>query len=207
MTVDEIEALFTRESGDFVFARWGREIAPVVIGVDDATLPVIKGAFEAVAALCGRGLAETDPELGSNAMVFFFRDWGELLEVPNLDRLVVDLAPLVARLKAEQANQYRVFRFDDAGGIKACFTFVRMDAHLEAVSAQTLALSLVVQSVLLWSDAAFREQSPLAVAGDTVVLRPEIGDLIRAAYDPVLPDVASDASHALRLSARMGAAQ
>ena len=32
---------------------------------------------------------------------------------------------------------------------------------------------------------------------------PEIADLIRAAYDPVMPAVATDASHALRLSARV----
>ena len=30
--------------------------------------------------------------------------------------------------------------------------------------------------------------------------------IVRAAYDPVLPDVAEDASHALRLAARMGRA-
>ncbi len=35
------------------------------------------------------------------------------------------------------------------------------------------------------------------------MLRPEIGALIRAAYDPALPDFADDPSHALRLFARM----
>ena len=35
-------------------------------------------------------------------------------------------------------------------------------------------------------------------------MRPEIAGLIRAAYEPVLPDVAKDKSHALRLAARMG---
>jgi hypothetical protein len=77
MTPDEIEALFAR-GGAYAFARWGRPIAPVVFGVDDATLSVIKGALEAVAALAGREIAETDPELGSNLMIFFFRDWDEL---------------------------------------------------------------------------------------------------------------------------------
>ncbi|MGX0876189.1 hypothetical protein ACSSV4_000864 [Roseovarius sp. MBR-154] len=37
------------------------------------------------------------------------------------------------------------------------------------------------------------------------MLRPEIGALIRAGYDPVLPAVAEDPSHALRLSARLTA--
>jgi hypothetical protein len=39
------------------------------------------------------------------------------------------------------------------------------------------------------------------------MLRPEIGALIRAAYDPVLPPAADDPSHALRLDARMRAGQ
>jgi len=38
---------------------------------------------------------------------------------------------------------------------------------------------------------------------DAVILRPEIGRLIAAAYDPVMPAMAQDRSHALRLSARM----
>jgi len=203
MDVEQIEALFTRSNDAYVFARWGRPIAPVVFGVDEATLGVVKGALEAVVALAGHQMAETDPELGSNLMVFFFKEWAELPEVKGMDRLVPDLGPLVARLERVEANQYRFFRFDEEGGIKACFVFLRMDQHLSDVPAQTLALSQVVQSVLLWSDTAFQDQSPLAVAGDTTVLRPDIAGLIRAAYDPVMPVVASDASHALRLFARM----
>lgn len=203
MTPDEIEALFTRSSGEFVFARWGRPIVPIVFGVEDQTLSVIKGAFEAVVALAGHEMAETDPELGANCMVFFFREWSELLDVPDLDRLVPDLKPLVARLQAADANQYRVFRFEDDGAIRAAFVFLRMDADLSEVPAETLALTQVVQTVLLWSDTAFRTQSPLAVAGATTILRPEIANLIRAAYDPVLPGAAQDSSHALRLFARL----
>ncbi|MGR3501732.1 hypothetical protein [Pseudaestuariivita sp.] len=199
----EIEALFTRSGGDFLFARWGRPMAPVVFGVEDATLDVIKGAIEAVSALAGLEVAETDPELGSNFMWFFFRDWDELLAVPGLDGLVPDLAPLVGRLKAADANQYRIFRFDEAGAIRACFVFVRMDAAMAEVPADTLALSQVVQSVLLWSDRAFTERSALAQAGEVVMLRPEVAQLIRAAYDPVLPAMAQDASHAVRLAARV----
>lgn len=207
VTPDQIEAMFTRDSGDYVFARWGRPIAPVVFGVDDKTLSVIKGAFEAVAALAGHQLAETDPELGSNCMMFFFRDWAELLAVPDLDRLVPDLAALVGRLEQGGANQYRVFRFDAAGAIQAAFVFLRMDAELAAQPAETLALSQVVQVMLLWAEQAFRAQSPLAIAGGATILRPEIAGLIRAAYDPVLPAVARDPSHALRLFARMEAVQ
>jgi hypothetical protein len=207
LSVKDIETLFTRSDGGYVFARWGRPVAPVVFGVEEETLTVIKGALEAVVALAGHQMAETDPELGANLMVFFCRDWDELPEVPNLDRLVPDLLPLVARLKAAEANQYRIFRFDSAGGIKAGFVFLRMDEHLQAVSADVLALSQIVQTILLWSDMAFRDRSPLAVLDGRTILRPDIAGLIRAAYDPVLPVAAQDASHALRLYARLQKAQ
>ena len=200
----DVERLFVRADGTYLCARWGRPIVPVVFGVDDATLAVFKGAIEAVVTLAGHKMAETDMELGANLMVFFCRDWDEMTEVPHLEKLVPDLVPLVARLKAADANQYRIFRFDDAGAIRAAFVFIRMDAHLEAVSADTLALSQAVQTILLWSDLAFRETSPLAVLKDQTVLRPEIAAVIRAAYDPVMPAVAQDAAHALRLSARIG---
>ncbi|WP_037310760.1 hypothetical protein [Ruegeria halocynthiae] len=207
MTPEDIQALFTRESGDFLFARWGRPIVPIVFGVEDDTLATVKGAFEAVVTLAGHKMAETDPELGANCMVFFFRDWQELLDVPDLDRLIPDLTPLVERLMAADANQYRVFRFEKTGEIRAAFVFLKMDTELSKLPAETLALSQVVQTILLWSDAAFRTQSPLAVVGDTTVLRPDIAELIRAAYDPILPGAAQDASHALRLFARLNTPQ
>lgn len=205
MEPDQIVALFTRADGQFIFARWGRPIAPVVFGVQEQTLQVVKGALEAVSALAGHEMTEMDTELGANLMVFFFSEWAELLDVPGMDRLVPDLGPLVDKLATIEANQYRFFRFDETGAIKACFVFLRMDTHLGAVSAQTLALSQIVQSYLLWSDTAFQDQSPLAVAGDSVILRPDVAGLIRAAYDPTLPPAATQPSHALRLYARMQA--
>ena len=208
MTPQDIEALFTRSDGNYLFARWGRPITPVVFGVSDSSLGVIKGAFEAVAALAGIGMADTDPELGSNVMVFFFAEWRELPEVPGLDRLVPDLGPLVTRLTRAGANQYRIFRFDADGAIRACFVFLRMDDELSAVPGDTLALNQAAQSILLWSDTAFAGRSVLGRTEDgTVILRPDIAALVRAAYDPVLPAVARDASHALRLAARVGPAR
>lgn len=204
MAPEEVEALFTRSSGEYLFARWGRPIAPVVFGVEEATLQVVKGALEAVVALAGHQLAETDPELGSNLMVFFFREWKELTEVPHMEQLVPELGSLVGRLEAADANQYRFFRFDKDGAIRAAFVFLRMDKELSKVPAETLALSQIVQTMLLWSDEAFRERSPLAVAGDHTILRPDFAGLIKAAYDPVMPVMAQDPSHALRLSARVG---
>lgn len=207
MTAETVIPFFTRADGQYLFARWGRPVVPVVFGVEEATLTTFKGALEAVCTLAGHPMAETDPELGANLMVFFCRDWAELLAVPNLDRLVDGLAPLVARLEAEGANQYRVFRFDAAGAIRAVFVFLRMDAHLAAVQAEVLALGQAVQAILLWSDRAFATRAPLAEAGGHVILHPEVAALIRAAYDPVLPAVARDPAHALRLAARMGLAQ
>ncbi|MDG4648217.1 hypothetical protein P6F26_07155 [Roseibacterium sp. SDUM158017] len=205
LDADQIAALFTRADGQVLFARWGRPIAPVVFGVEDATVSVLKGAIEAVVALAGHTMTETDPELGANLMVFFIRDWEELAQTPGLDRLLPDLPDTVARLRKADANQYRAFRFDAQGGIKAAFVFVRMDDDLAAVSAETIALSQAVQTILLWSDTAFLGSSPLAVLseGGPAILKPQIADLIRAAYDPVLPVAATDRAHALRLAARL----
>ncbi len=180
MDIKDIEALFTRADGSYLCARWGRPIVPVVFGVEDESIGVLKGAFEAVCALAGHQMAETDPELGVNVMVFFCRDWAELAGVRDLDRLVPELRDLIGRLQEAEASQYRIFRFDAAGTIRASFIFLRMDAQLADVPADALAL-----------------------AGDKAVLRPEIAAVIRAAYDPVMPPVAQDASHALRLAARL----
>ena len=204
LQAEDIKKYFTRQDGQFAFARWGRPIAPVAFGIEDQSLSVLKRAIEAVICLAGHEMSETDPELGSNMMFFFVQEWRELHEVPNMDRLVPDLALLTRKLQAKEANQYRLFHFDEAGGIKACFVFLRMDEHLSAVSAETLCLSQIVQSVLLWSDQAFQSQSPLAVVEDgRIILRTEIAKLIRAAYSASLPAHSNDPSFALRLFARI----
>ncbi|MCB1335694.1 MAG: hypothetical protein KDK26_19170 [Roseivivax sp.] len=203
MTPEAITEMFG--GAHYRFARWARPMAPVVFGVDDTTLATIRGAFDALTRLTGQPLAETDPELGANVMIFAFRDWAELRSVPNLDRMIDGMTPLLDRLEAENASHYRMMRLDETGAIRAAFVFLRMSGPLADVPAADLALDLAVQVALLWSDTAFANRSPLAVLeGGHVVLRPEIGALIRAAYDPVLPDTASDAAHALRLAARMG---
>ncbi|MBV7410239.1 hypothetical protein [Maritimibacter sp. DP1N21-5] len=204
MTPETIEALF-QHGGHYHFARWGRPIVPVVFGVEDATLSVVKGALEAVVGLAGHKMADHDPELGANCMIFFFTEWSELLGVPNLGAMIPDLEALVARLQKVGATQYRAFRFDDAGAIQAAFVFVRMGGGLEEMSAETVALGQAVQLVLDWGEGAFAERSPLALhpEGGAVILRPEIAAVIRAAYDPVMPAAARDVSHAHRLAARV----
>ena len=203
LTPEEVESYFTRKDGTFVFARWGRPVAPVVFGLDDNSLAILKGAIEAVMSLTNQQMSETDPELGSNFMFFFFSNWLELIEVPHLDKLVPNMSTLVEQLIEAEANQYRIFRFDNAGAIRACFVFIKIDENIMNVPAQTLMLSQVVQSVLLWSDEAFKSCSPLLVSDDNhTLLKPTVSTLIRVAYDPTLPDASNDKSMALRLSAR-----
>lgn len=202
MTLDPkaVEAMFTRSDGAYVFARWGRPIVPVVFGVDAPTLSVFKAAIEAVVVAADHKMDELDTELGANLMMFFCKDWAELSDVPHLDQMIPEIAPLIAKLQAGDANQYRLFRFDAKGAISACFVFLRMDAHLAQASADTLALSQAAQMILLWSDTA---PSLLGEINGMTVLRPEIAGVIRAAYDRVMPSVAHDPSHALRLCARI----
>lgn len=204
MTPGEVAALFTAADGRYHFARWGRPIVPVVFGVEQETLGVIKGAVEAVVLVAGHRMAETDGALGANLMIFFVRDWAELAQVPDLGALVPGLQGLCARLAAQGANQYRVFRHDPDGAIRAVFVFLRMDAALEAVPADVLALLQAVQVICLWSGEAFLARPALGRDGaGRVILRRDIAAVIRAGYDPALPAAAQDASHAYRLAARI----
>ncbi|MDJ1006927.1 MAG: hypothetical protein QNJ13_03805 [Paracoccaceae bacterium] len=205
MTPEDVAAHFTRSDGSYFFARWGRPLAPVVFGVEDATLATVKGALEAIVTLADHKMAETDPELGANLLMFFVKSWQELLDAPGVGKLVPDLLPLIDTLRARQANQYRIFRFDETGAIKAAFVFLKIDAALAQVPAETLALSEAAQTILLWSDTAFRDTGPLAALPEDkgAVLRPDIAAIIRAAYDPVMPPFSEDAAHALRLHARL----
>jgi hypothetical protein len=204
LTATEIEEFFTQTDGNYVFARWGRPISPVVFGVLDETLGVVKTAIEVVCSTCGHPTDELDPELGSNLMVFFFSEWSELCAVPKLDQMIPNLSNVVDRLQAVEANQYRAFRFDNFGAIQACFVFLRVDEALEQLTADSLALAQMVQAMLLWSPTVFRDKSPLAVLENgTTVLRPEIAAVLRAAYDPTMPARADDPSHALRMEARI----
>ena len=201
---ETIESFFTREDRSFHFARWGRPIVPVVFGTDESSLPPLKGAFEAVTAMIGHKMAETDPELGTNLMVFFLQDWEELAALPDLDQMIPGLGALVPRLIAAKATQYRIFRFDDQGAIRASFVFIRMRGAQAQLPAEEIGLELMVKALLDWGPSAFAARTPLVRGRDGVArVNPVFADVIRAAYDPVLPPAAWDGSHALRLFARM----
>lgn len=191
MTPDEIAALFTREDDTFLCARWGRPVAPVVFGLADETVAIFRAAFTAALAHARHPMTDTDPEMGANLMVFAVRDWAELSGLPDLDRLT-GIADLPARLTAAQADQYRLARFDADGGIRAAFAFLRLGGALAEAHPARLAEQVAVNALLSFARPV-RPSAPLAA-------------LIRAAYDPALPVAARDASHALRLAARMAAA-
>ena len=201
--VEQMTALFTRSDGTYLCARWGRPIAAVIFGLEESSLGLFKGAIESIVHLAGHEMAEIDPELGANLMMFFCHSWDELVLVPKLEAMVPDLTALCARLTAAKANQYRSFRFDADGTIKAAFVFICMDEAMAGQDAHGLALAQAVQIILVWSDQAFLAGAPLGIYDGAVVLRPEIAAVIRAAYDKTMPRVAHDKSHGLRLSARV----
>lgn len=207
MSPDLIQPLFTRPDGSYLCARWGRPIVPVVFGVDDASLATLKGAIEVMVHHVGHKMAETDPELGANLMVFFLRGWQELRDLPELARLIPEIEPLCARLIAQEAAQYRLFRFDAGGAIKAVFVFLNMQSPLAEEAAEDLALAQAAQALLSWGEGAFARQPALArLADGQVVLHPQVSALLRAAYDPLMPAAAQDPAHAYRLAARLAKA-
>lgn len=207
MTADELQPLFSRPDGTYHFARWRRPVVPVVFGVEDATLAIVKGALEAVVATAGHRMAETDSEQGANLFIFFIRDWAEIDGVPELDGLVPGMGEQARRLSKAGADRYCHFRFEGDGAIRACVAFLCMGGALRDEPAEDLALGLALQVMLLWAEGALRRAMPLVRTGAGAALRPDIAALLRAAYDPAMPAVASDASHALRLQARMALAR
>lgn len=201
---EQLARMFTREDGTYHFARWGRPIVPVIFGTQEESLPPLKGAIELLVGMAGHKMAETDPELGTNLMVFFLKDWEELSELDGLDQMIPELGALVPRLIDAKASQYRIFRFDDAGAIRAAFVFVRMGADMARRPAEEIGIEIAVKSLLDWGAEAFAARSALVRGADGVArLHPGFAAILRAAYDPVLPLSARDASHALRIFARM----
>ena len=170
----------------------------------DKGCSIFEDGIRTVARIAGLEVGELDPDLGANFLVFLVNDWAELMEAPNLVRLIPNLADLIANLTEHGANQYRVFNFTETGAIWLCITLLRYDEELQKVSAQTLAVGQAVQGMLLWSDRAFMDESPIALTdGGLCVVKPTYADLLRAAYDPVLADAGDDPSLALRLAARL----
>ncbi|ADO43246.1 hypothetical protein [Ketogulonicigenium vulgare] len=196
----DVTPYFTRPDGTYTFARWRRPLVPVIFGLADESLPIFKGAIEAVAAIARHGFAETDPEQGANLMIFVLRDWAELEAAPEIAELIPEITAALPRLIEQDARSYRLFRFETDGAIRACFAFLRVTGADDEPAAEDLALDQAVRAMLTFGAGAAPQV--LASSGGGTVVHPDIAAILRAAYDPVLPDAAGDASHALRLSAR-----
>ena len=202
-TPQDVEKLFTAASGAYHFARWGRPIAPVVFGVEDETIALIKAAFHSLCGALNHPISETDPELGSNLMIFFCHDWDELAQIKDLDHIIPDMKVRLMRLKSAQATQYRFFRFDAQGGIRACFVFLCMSVQMQAMPADVLVQEQAARSLLLWSQEMLQEKALAQVnAQGQIAIHCDALGIMRAAYDPLMPPSSKDKSHALRLWAR-----
>ncbi|MGF1501166.1 MAG: hypothetical protein ACFBSD_05050 [Paracoccaceae bacterium] len=200
-----IRALFTRSDGAFRFARWGRDLAPAIFGATETEARAFREAMAAVAGLGGLRVAERDPELGANALVFVVDSWPALLEIPHTEKLIPDLRRLIGVLGATGANQYRIFGFDPAGAIRIVTTLVARDDEVRRLSPGTVALSQAVQGLLLWSDRAFLARSPIAESAGRSLVTPDIADIIRGAYAADVPAASEDPATAGRIEAALTA--
>ena len=200
-----VRSFFLRD-GRYHFSRWSKSLSPVIFGVDDKSLVAMKLAFSDVLALTTLKLSDFDPDLGANLLMFFCSKWDELNIIPNLNKLIPNLSELLETLNQNKGNQYRTFSFSTDGSINFVVVLLRYDIELSSVSVQTLAVSQMFQSVLLWSPEAFKADSPIAVIKETnrCVVKPFYAALLKAAYDPVLPNYSVDEIHAMRLEARIG---
>lgn len=198
-----IENMFTSGSS-YRFARWGRPIAPVIFGTNDATLDALKDAFVITASLADMRLVDTDPEFGSNFMVFFCKNWDEVSEIPDVDKLLPNVKTVIGDLKSNKANQYRRFAFDENGAIKFCIVLIRLDKQMASSSVQSIGTVQMMRSLLTWSEKAFDKIAPVGVLPENnmTVVVPSVAAVIRAAYDGTMPAASDDTSHALRLYAR-----
>lgn len=187
LSADDIAQLFTRDDR-YLRARWTRPVAPVIFGLGDDSLAIFRNALSAVLRDIRHPLVETDPEMGANMMTFFLRDWAELESLPDLAELTGQV-DLPTRLRGSSAQQYRLFRFDPDGSIRASICFVNMGGALADAHPGQLAEALAVRALL-----TFAQDVPVT---------PAVAALLRAAYDPVLPAKATDPSDALRLFARL----
>jgi hypothetical protein len=204
MRPEDIARRFTLPDGSFRFARWARPVAPMVYGADAASMPVLKAGVRLIADLAGMGFADSDPETGFNHHLILVAAWDELAEAPEFERLVPGAAALAQRLQSEDTLVVRHFRAAPGGGIAGCLTLMRVAGALAELPADLLALGHAVETALAWAPGALADGITRRGASGAE-LRPELIALLRAAYDPRLPDASADASLALRLAARVAA--
>lgn len=211
--VARTRALFTRSAastGDdedrFRFARWTKPLSVAVFGLSSESEAAMLSGFQEAAEVAGCGVAAEDPELGANVLIFACEGWSDLHAVPNLSRLAPNLEQLTRMLAAAGANQYRMFTFAPDGGIRLCVVFLKFDEALTQISGAALALGQAIQCLLLWSDDAFADESPVALRrGGKPVVRSRFVRLLKAAYHDESPAYSEDPALAEALTKRMDA--
>ncbi len=199
----KVEHLFSHKAG-YRFARWARPIVPVVFGVNDDTLAVMKTAIAQTVAVTGGKIEEMDPELGTNFMWFFCKEWSEIGGIPDLDKLVPNIGDMTAELEKRNLNSHRIFAFDEEGAIKLCVVMVRIKNEMADIPVHVLTTGETFFALALWGPEAFRDTNPIGMIEETgaVMVRPEYASVLRATYDLALPNVADDVSHAMRVAPR-----
>ena len=204
LSLQEIEDLFTREDGSYQFSRWGRSIAPVVFGVNDDILAALKAAMTSTLGITGRNITDVDPELGTNFMWIFVREWDELKTLPDIDKLLPKLDAKVAEAKKENSNSYRYFTFDNEGAIQFCCNVIRPAGDYAKQPVSVIGAAETLLSSVMFGPKAFATESPLAILPDNnvVIVKPKYAAVIRAAYEENMPNTANDPSHAMRIKAR-----
>lgn len=213
--IARVTALFTRSEAStseiggerFQFARWTRPLAPAVFGVSEESVSVIVEGVAEAAEMVGLGCVDEDPDLGANLLFFFCDAWPDLKKTPNLPRLIPDLDRLLTLLAAAGANQYRIFTFGPDGGLRLCVVLLRYDAEMAQFSPASLALGQATQALLLWSDEAFANDSPVTVRrGGKAMIKSRYARLLKAAYQGDAPAYSTDPALAEALVDKMQAA-
>lgn len=203
LSPQHIETMFMHSDG-YRFARWARPIVPVVFGVEDETLGIMKTAIATTVGITGRKIEELDPEIGANFMWFFCKDWEEILDIPKLEKLIPNLKEIISTLQSNNINTHRVFSFEATGGIKLCVVLICLKGEVATISIDALTMRETFLALTLWSSSYFLKINPIAViATNTLcVVKPKYAVVLRAIYNPILPNATTDKTHALRVFAR-----
>jgi len=204
LTEDEIKDLFTQADGSYQFARWGRPIAPVVFGVNDDILVGLKAAIGATLGITGQNMAELDPELGTNFMWIFCREWDEVLDLPDIEKLIPGIHDKIKEIKKTNSSSYRYLTFDKDGAIMFAVVLIRPVGDYAKQPVSVIGAAETLLTVATFGTKAFKKESPIAMIKENnmVVVKPKYAAVIRAAYDETMPARSNDEAHALRVKAR-----
>lgn len=199
-TPETITAAFTRPEG-FRFARWSVPIAPMIYGLDPDSTRLMKAGLHLICDLTNHPYEDSDPVNGYNHVTLHCADWAELRDVPPLGP-GIDAAALADELIARDLPRHLVFWFDENGGIIRALHLVRVDHALAELPADLLSLIHAMMAHLHWGPEAASE-GWVQPGPEGAQVRADLLDLLRAAYDRIIPVASSDPAIALRLAARL----